>query len=248
MAEKKYQQIYEAMQSLILSGQLKPGELLPSENELANMFHTSRGTVRKSLSMLESKRIIHPHHGKGYFIDPPEHQRFTLIYDEPVTHANCVIRGIMLEHPNPETQKVLIRSADEWVVYILRTVHHQERTAMVCEQVYIPYRKGMPLVEEEIQYAEFSDLAKPKHSVFLHSTQMEIGVEAIDEKISEYLGLKPGTNVLVVYRYLINDDGQVAVYSKQFRHPSYGRIAAYSGADAAFCMRRQEKCTDEKPE
>ena len=229
MAEKKYQQIFESLQAMILSGQIKPGDLLPSENELAKHFQVSRVTVRKSLSMLESKRIIHPHHGKGYFVDPPEHQRFTLIYNDQVKNMNCIIRSIMLEHPDPEIRHALHRGADEWVVYILRTIQNPKAEVLLCEQVYIPYRKGMPLVEEEIQYAEFPDLVKNKSSEFLLTTRMEIGLGTVDGTVAKYLGMEPGGSALTVYRYLIDENDQVAVFSKQYLHPRCGRIVAFSG-------------------
>lgn len=230
MAEKKYQQIYESIRNQILYGEVKPGDILPSENELAAKFHASRVTVRKSLSILESQHIIYSHHGKGYFVNAPEHQRYTLIYDDHIQKMDCTIRSIMLEKPTEELQKALNRDKNDWIVAILRTLQKKQLGGLVCDQVYIPYQKGMPLVEEEIQYAEFPYLAKNKFSEFMLSTKMEIGHEAVDKKIAELLGIETGTHVLVVYRYLMDESDQVAVYGKQYLHPTCGRIVAYSGA------------------
>ncbi len=49
-----YQQIYEK----IASGELKTGDRLPSERELADQFHRSRPSVREALRMLQQNKLI----------------------------------------------------------------------------------------------------------------------------------------------------------------------------------------------
>ena len=48
----KYFALMEMLRDEILSGRIKPGEKLPSENELAAEHHISRHTVRKALDIL----------------------------------------------------------------------------------------------------------------------------------------------------------------------------------------------------
>lgn len=49
-----YQQIYEK----IANGELKTGDRLPSERELADQFHRSRPSVREALRMLQQNKLI----------------------------------------------------------------------------------------------------------------------------------------------------------------------------------------------
>jgi len=53
-----YQDVVEQIQTVILEGQIAPGERLPSERELCEMFQTSRGTLREALRILEQKSLI----------------------------------------------------------------------------------------------------------------------------------------------------------------------------------------------
>ena len=46
------------MEDAILSGNLKPGEKLPSERELVDVFATSRRTLREAFRVLEQKGLI----------------------------------------------------------------------------------------------------------------------------------------------------------------------------------------------
>jgi DNA-binding GntR family transcriptional regulator len=77
MEQSLYLYIAGQLRSGILSGVYKPEDMLPSENELAASYGTSRQTARKSLAILESEGLIKPRHGKGYFVQPPKHTLFT---------------------------------------------------------------------------------------------------------------------------------------------------------------------------
>lgn len=52
----------------ILRGNLKPGDRLPNEYELAQMFGVSRGALREALFALKNKGFIERKPGKGTFV------------------------------------------------------------------------------------------------------------------------------------------------------------------------------------
>ena len=60
----KYYTLMEALKEQILSGTIKPGQKLPSENELTREYALSRHTVRKALALL------HHHQRRGQKIQP----------------------------------------------------------------------------------------------------------------------------------------------------------------------------------
>ncbi len=64
----KYYVLMEELKKDIISGKRKPGERLPSENELSAACHVSRHTVRKALSILEQEGFIEAEHGRGTFV------------------------------------------------------------------------------------------------------------------------------------------------------------------------------------
>lgn len=53
-----YQQVAEQLRELILGGSLKPGDRLPSETRLTEMFGVSRSTVREALRALASRDLV----------------------------------------------------------------------------------------------------------------------------------------------------------------------------------------------
>ena len=63
-----YQQIKALITQSLQSGEWKPGELIPSENELATRFKVSQGTVRKAIDELSAENLLMRRQGKGTFV------------------------------------------------------------------------------------------------------------------------------------------------------------------------------------
>ena len=63
----KYYKLMEELKEQIVSGKLRAGDKLPSENELSRAYGVSRQTVRKALLILENAGYIYAEHGRGTF-------------------------------------------------------------------------------------------------------------------------------------------------------------------------------------
>lgn len=60
-----FQDIVDQIQETILSGKLKPGDVLPPERELKEVLKVSRGTLREALRVLEQKGLLEMRLGVG---------------------------------------------------------------------------------------------------------------------------------------------------------------------------------------
>lgn len=56
--QRPREQVEEAIRNAILKGELKSGEMLPPESELARQFGVSRTTLREALRVLSSQHLI----------------------------------------------------------------------------------------------------------------------------------------------------------------------------------------------
>ena len=63
-----YQRIAHDLRTQILSGDLPPGSVLPSETELVRRYGSSRGPVRQAINLLRSEGLIDSHQGRGVFV------------------------------------------------------------------------------------------------------------------------------------------------------------------------------------
>lgn len=64
----KRSRIVETLAQAIRSGELKPGDQLDGENELARRFAVSRGTIRQALQELQQRNLIATRSGIGSFV------------------------------------------------------------------------------------------------------------------------------------------------------------------------------------
>jgi DNA-binding FadR family transcriptional regulator len=63
-----YEKIVEQIEARILNGELKPGDKLPPERDLASQFGVSRTAVREAMKALTEKGLIEVHPGRGTFV------------------------------------------------------------------------------------------------------------------------------------------------------------------------------------
>ncbi len=63
-----YEQIVQQVEESILSGQLKPGDQLPAERDLAQRFGVSRTAVREAVKALREKGLVEAYSGRGTFV------------------------------------------------------------------------------------------------------------------------------------------------------------------------------------
>jgi len=63
-----YESVMEQIMNLLKNKELKPGDQLPPERELAEKFSISRGSLREAFRVLESRGLIESKPGGGRFI------------------------------------------------------------------------------------------------------------------------------------------------------------------------------------
>lgn len=63
--------VVEYIRELILEDQLKPGDKLPAERELAEMMKVSRPTIREGFKILSAMGFLNIKHGNGVFVSEP---------------------------------------------------------------------------------------------------------------------------------------------------------------------------------
>ena len=68
--EKASEAVYRQIREKILSGELLPGDKLPPERKLMELFGRSRPTIREALRMLESSHYVRTTPGSGTVVNP----------------------------------------------------------------------------------------------------------------------------------------------------------------------------------
>ena len=91
-----YQQIKVLILQSLQAGEWKPGDIIPSEQELAARFRVSQGTVRKAIDELAADNLLVRRQGKGTFVATHAEQhvqyRFLRLQPDEGTRASEGVR------------------------------------------------------------------------------------------------------------------------------------------------------------
>jgi DNA-binding GntR family transcriptional regulator len=68
----KYRRVANRLRQQIRSGELAPGQAIPSETQLVEQFGISHMTARNAVAALRFEGLVVARHGRGVFVaDPP---------------------------------------------------------------------------------------------------------------------------------------------------------------------------------
>jgi len=138
-----YQQIKALIMQGLQSGEWKPGDLIPSEVELAQRYKVSQGTVRKAIDELATENLVVRRQGKGTFVathhEAQARYRFLRLNpDEGVLPApeNRFVE-VRRTRATAELARLLDMKAGDPVV-LVRRVQKFEGRPTILEDIWLP--------------------------------------------------------------------------------------------------------------
>lgn len=160
-----YESVKEKIKSAIHLGIWKPGEVIPSELDLADRFGVSQGTIRRAVRDLAVEGILVKQQGRGTFVMSPsvnyEVFRNKLLWftpDDPATGAREVeIAAFEQILPPPRVAEMLEMTAPAEVFHIKRHHRYAKYREVFCfEDIYLPVKRFKGLTEAELnQYQHY---------------------------------------------------------------------------------------------
>lgn len=143
VSKPRYQQLKDLIISRISSGELKPSDRVPSENELVETMHVSRMTANRALRELNDEGYVDRVAGRGTFVSDFRSQSHLLevhnIADEirlrGHAHSSRVIRQ-SLQHARGEVARAL-HVAQGTDVFHLLLVHFENEIPIQLEDRHV---------------------------------------------------------------------------------------------------------------
>lgn len=226
--EPLHVKITDAIRADIFAGRLNPGDMLSSEAALMAQYTASRDTVRKSLKELEHQGLTYTWPGKGYFVAKPEHNLFSVFFPDEDSQHEQKYHTIYVEHPDDEVKEALELGPKKQVIKISRIILTGGRP-VAYDVKFMPYDRGTPLIEAEIQYAVFPEIAAAKTAPFAFYTEMDICAELPRPEVQKALKCGENSPLLVARRLLIGQNHKKIGYGTKYMLPEYGSLRATSG-------------------
>jgi GntR family transcriptional regulator len=202
-----YQQIKALITQSLQSGEWKPGELIPSEVELAGRYKVSQGTVRKAIDELSAENLVVRRQGKGTFVathnEARAHFRFLkLMPDEGVSHQpDHQYLEVKRIRASAEVARLLDLKSGDAVVYIKRLMSFDNAPTIV-EELWLPGQLFKGLTAERL--AEYKGamygLFESEFGTRMIRATEKIRAVAADAAVAPLLNVAEGTPLLCVDR------------------------------------------------
>ncbi|MDC8760788.1 GntR family transcriptional regulator [Janthinobacterium fluminis] len=198
-----YQQIKALITQSLQSGEWKPGELIPSEVELAGRFKVSQGTVRKAIDELAADNLVMRRQGKGTFVathhEARAHFRFLrLVPDEGVPHypESKFIDVRRVRAPADVARLLDLKSGD--AVIFIKRVQSFDAVPTIVEELWLPglIFKGLT-AERLVEYkGPMYGLFETEFGTRMIRASEQIRAVCADAGAAELLHIASGTPLL----------------------------------------------------
>jgi len=212
-----YQQIKGLILQSMQDGEWKPGEMIPSEMDLAARYRVSQGTVRKAIDELSSENLVVRRQGKGTFVatHAEQHVQYRFLKLQPDTGdvqsegpaQRTIIDCKRLRASADIARALSLRGGD--AVLQVRRVLAFGGVPTILEDLWLPGQPFKGLTAERL-----SEYHGPMYGLF----ETEFGVRMVraDERLravnpdaeqAQLLDVSPTTPLLSVERvaYTYND-------------------------------------------
>lgn len=203
--------LYRQIKALILqaleAGEWRPGQAIPSEQELASRFNVSQGTVRKAIDEMAADNLLVRKQGKGTYVashnDPRAMFRFLRLVpmDGNLSHPQSVPLDCWRAKAGQEASRMLGIEPGAPIIIIRRLLRFGTKP-VVIDEIYLPgdLFQGLNLEVLQDWNGSLYSLFETRFGMRMIRAQERIRAVAADRSAGEVLKVAEGTPLLSVER------------------------------------------------
>lgn len=202
-----YRQIQDLIVQALADREWLPGEMIPSEMDLATRFEVSQGTVRRAIDELAAEHLLVRRQGKGTFVathaDPRAFFRFLRLIpdDGSVPRSRSEPLECQSLRAGQEVAKALAINHGDPVLQ-LRRILRFDGHPVVVDEIYLPADLFPTLTLDQLRASDRSlyTLFESLFGVRMVRAEEKIRAVAADAVAAQVLEIEPGTPLLSVER------------------------------------------------
>jgi GntR family transcriptional regulator len=230
-----YLSVKNEIEELIAKGEIKPGDKLPSEYDLAKRFAVSRMTLREALRALEEEGWLARKQGIGTFVRVTS-PRIKSILD--INYGVTEMIKNMGFEPGTKEMRIEEVRADSQIVKALNVEKglkiitiERVRTANKAPVVYsldmlpasiLPDPKALDRIGESIY-----DFLESRCNIVLSSSIARLFPTKANRKIAEKLNIKVNTPLFLIEQQDTDHMGRLVAYSREYFVSDYFDFLIY---------------------
>ncbi|MDL2323655.1 GntR family transcriptional regulator [Ruminococcaceae bacterium OttesenSCG-928-A16] len=215
-----YYQIKQSILAAIQEGQLKGGDMLPTELDFCVNCGISRPTIRQALSELVTEGYLYRLKGKGTFVAQPKIDARFLnklqSFNQEMTQKGLVpstqVLSVQTIEGKSSINKLLNIPAGEKLLYLER-VRYTDGEPIVYLETYLPNTLLGGLAQEDFTHKSLYSLLEEKYNLRVEKVQREIEAVNATTHVAGLLEISKGKAICLVTTVAYAGDMMPVEYS-----------------------------------
>jgi GntR family transcriptional regulator len=211
-----YQRIQGAVRKRIDAGQLRPGDAVTSERDLARIHQVSLMTARHALASLEREGIVERRRGIGTFVATPKIQFNKLrsyteqMASRSLTAGSKVLFAKVLDNEHEAAARLSLPPTSS--VLKLERLRHTAGEPFALETCYFSASEFPGLQDAPLGRESLFGILERNYNVELGYADEEIDATAADPRIADLLAVPRRDPVLRIRQVIYSTKGKAIMY------------------------------------
>ena len=215
-----YYQLQELLVGMIESGELKPGDKLPSENELVQKYDISRNTAQKAIRALVNWGLAQRIQGKGTFVC---NKSVTLSITASLSLTSEIVGLNKVPHSHILQAKIIEDSYDiaqklnvpkDTKIYIIQRIRSVDDQPLMIQTSYIPITFLPNLLEKNLEDKSLFSMIMEEYGVKVDKASEIMRAVSVTKFEGEMLGIPEDSPAFLLQRITYLKDSSVFEYAK----------------------------------
>jgi DNA-binding GntR family transcriptional regulator len=230
----QYRRLYEILRKHILDGVYSEGDLLPSENELCQLYGMTRPTVRQALGTLANDGYIRKHQGKGSIVHhlPKEIgilsvSGTTSALGDRNLQTKIIVKPMLMKWPD-EFMFILTDLEKESGCIYMERLRLLDESPVFYDISYIANINLPRITARKFENRSLFQILRDNYGVEIKGGDQRIKAIPASQKVSRLLRLKKDQPVLHLERKMETNKPGLFLYSSIFcntgKYSIFGRF------------------------
>ncbi len=228
-----FKQISAGLRRQIESGNLRQGDVIPSENALSASLKVSRMTVRAALDELAQQGLVTRQQGRGTVVARAPFTRTANVigfmsFSEEMRARGLAPASQVLEFTDKLADSAIAAqlglSPGAHVIYLER-IRLANGEPMALERCHLPYARFSGLIEHDLSRESLYDIMEREYNTRPATCEETVEAMLLDARDAQVLGVKRGTPALRIQRITRDTRGNlIEAEQSTFRSDRYRMV------------------------
>lgn len=211
-----YQRIQGTLRKRIEAGDLRAGDAVPSERDLARIHSVSLMTARHALASLEREGVVERRRGIGTFVSAPKiHFNKLMSYTEQMasrsmTAASKILFAKIIDDEQ-EANARLSLSPKSGVIKLER-LRHAAGEPFALETCYLSAAQFSGLLSAPLQRESLFGILERDYKVEIGYSDEEVDATAADPRTADLLDVPRREPLLRIRQVIFSTNGKAVLY------------------------------------